>query len=432
MRPTAFLFWLATALCCRAAGPAPDRATRWREDLVFFERHFTTGHCGPKQMIQFPLTWVFPCHQADFTKLYDAAAFHAEIAALEAGAGELSDAEISLRLMKLVARAHVGHTFVGMPRFAPFHRLPVQLGWFAEGLAVTGADPQYAKAIGARVLRVGRLEPDALLAAAAPYISYENDAWLRTASPNHLSVVEVLAAAGAMAAGRSDVDFTLARPGGAAFTVTVAPGNPQSWKMVGAGEVLHIPTPLYRKNPDRYYWYEYLAEAKTLYIQYNRCANDPKQRFGDFARGVLAFADAHPVARTVIDLRFNGGGNSLILHSLQSGLKARAALRDHVVVLIGPGTFSAAQDNAIELRRELHATLVGEATGERPNGYGEVKWFRLPHARLFVQYSTRYQRMVKDGDPSALEPDVRAARTLEDALAGRDAALEAAMRQIKP
>ena len=37
--------------------------------------------------------------------------------------------------------------------------------------------------------------------------------------------------------------------------------------------------------------------------------------------------------------------------------------------------------------------------------------------------------MIKDGDPSALEPDVRVGMTLKDVLAGRDPVLEAALKQ---
>jgi len=37
--------------------------------------------------------------------------------------------------------------------------------------------------------------------------------------------------------------------------------------------------------------------------------------------------------------------------------------------------------------------------------------------------------MIKDGDPSALEPDVRVAMTLKDVLAGRDPVLEAALNK---
>jgi hypothetical protein len=170
------------------------------------------------------------------------------------------------------------------------------------------------------------------------------------------------------------VVLTLAKPGGEPFTLSVPAGV--GGKRVSMFEGLNIPLPLHRKQPDNFYWYQYLADSQAFYIQYNRCKNDPKQAFKEFARDFFAFADSHPVKCVVLDLR------------LKSGLKARAALRSKVYVLIGPRTFSSAQMAAIEFRSDLHATLVGEATGEKLNGYGEVKVLTLPNSGLKMQYST--------------------------------------------
>jgi hypothetical protein len=53
---------------------------------------------------------------------------------------------------------------------------------------------------------------------------------------------------------------------------------------------------------------------------------------------------------------------------------------------------------------------------------------KLPHSGLEIQYSTEYFRLMKDSDPDALYPDIAAPRTLADILAGRDPALDAALR----
>ena len=72
-----------------------------------------------------------------------------------------------------------------------------------------------------------------------------------------------------------------------------------------------------------YYGYEYLEDTHTLYIQYNRCAEDPNESFASFTNKLFTFADAHPVQRVIVDLRFNGGGNSSVVQPLLDGLKAR-------------------------------------------------------------------------------------------------------------
>jgi len=390
-----------------AAETETDRVAAWQEDLSFFAAHFASGHI-------------------DFSKLYNQTQFNNEIAALRADAARLSDAEITLRLMKLVASANVGHTHVNMPLFKPFHRLPLELKWYSDELAIVGAAPEYSSAIGARVLHVGKMTPEQLLAAVAPYISHETEAALRDESPGYLTLLELLEQSG-VASVENRVEFNLARPGTEPVTMAVEPRSPVAWKIENMYDVLHVPQALYRKEPLSYYWYEYLPDSRALYIQYNRCDNDSKFSFSQFTRGLFAFADSHYVERVVIDLRFNGGGSNRVINPLIDGLKSRGSLRSHVYVLTGPSTFSAAVDAAVALRDEFHAVLVGETAGGRPNDYGNTKTLTLPNSQLKVQYSTQFFHMVKDGDPPALQPDIPTPLKLQDVLAGRDPVLDAAL-----
>lgn len=401
------LLALALILGTASAQPPSGREDRWRQDLQFFRDQFSA-------------------HMIDFAKLYPQPDFRDEVAAIETGISNLTDAQIVMRLMRLVAKANDGHTSVYLPVFKlGFRQLPVTFAWYADGLAVTEAAQAHAAALGTQVLKIGQMTPEQVLAAVAPYVSHENDAGLRAFGSGHLKTVEILQQIGAADAdGR--VTLTLAKPGSEPYTETFGP-SPLA-KIVSMFDALPIPMALYRKPPRRDYWYEYIAESRALYVQYNRCREDPKLSFSDFAGQLFSFADAHPVERVVVDLRFNSGGNSRVIIPLKNGLKSRPALRSHVYVLIGEGTFSSAQDNAIEMRKELHAVLIGEPTGERPNGYGEVKKLTLPNSTLTMQYSTKYFHLAK-GDPADLEPDVRVGRTLEDALAGRDPVLEAALRK---
>ena len=71
---------------------------------------------------------------------------------------------------------------------------------------------------------------------------------------------------------------------------------------------------------------------------------------------------------------------------------------------MGRGTQSAAMVNAIELRKDLNAILVGEPSGTKPNYYSENDELRLPNSRLQVSYSTRYYKL-QDQDTPSLMPD---------------------------
>src|SRR5262249_54160941 len=133
-------------------------------------------------------------------------------------------------------------------------------------------------------------------------------------------------------------------------------------------------TPLYLRNPDEYYWYEYLADSKTLYFHYRRCAEMPERPFDRFAMALLRFMNENPVERMVIDLRLNGGGNSFILMPFINALSRRRDVNQtgRLFVLIGRGTFSSAYLNALRLKLTTKAILVGEPTGQKPNSYGEI------------------------------------------------------------
>ena len=116
-----------------------------------------------------------------------------------------------------------------------------------------------------------------------------------------------------------------------------------------------------------------------IYFAYNACAEDARVGpFAAFAQSTLAFADAHPIDRFVIDLRRNGGGNSELIRPLIDGLAARPALAGRVFAIIGMHTFSSAMIDAMELSRRVHARLVGGPTSGKPSGYGEIKTFTLP------------------------------------------------------
>jgi hypothetical protein len=410
------------ALCVGAAVGWPARrdhpsaqsarlGERWRQDLDMLAR-------------------VFPASQLDFDRLYPDGRFAAGLDAIARSLPHASDADVILALMRLVASANVAHTLVPMPQGAlAFHRLPLSLYWFSDGLAVTAASAPHRAAVGLRVARIGSMTPAALEAAIAPYIAHEHDMWLHQQSPSFMVIEELLRALGHV--GPDDrVRVTLTRPDGRTIDMSIAAGPWQNGPaLITAAEVYAVPAALFRKFPNRFYWYEYLPERGVLFIQYNRCADDPAESFADFTRGLLTFADAHPVERVVIDLRFNSGGNSRIIAPLLEGLRARPALsaRGRLFALMGRGTFSSGLLAAMSLRDDLQAVLVGEPAGEKPNSYGEVKTLVLPSSGLSVQYSTKFFRMIRNADPRSYDPDVLAGRTLADALAGRDPALAAAL-----
>ncbi len=392
------------------------RASHWQADLDYFAREF-------------------PARQIDFATLTPRPRFDQEVAELRRQVPQLSDQEIGFSLMRIVASLGVAHTsiaFGSISAIGATHSYPVEVQWFSDGLAVVAVAPQYQPALGCRVMRLGAKTPEQVEAALAPYIPHENDAYLHFQSPRYMTLVELMQHEQIVdRSGR--LPLTCAKADGTEFTLEIAPEPSAKARreMVRAGAVLHIPGELCQKHPDAFYWYEYLPDTHSLYIQYNKCRNDPGNPFTNFVSNLLAFADGHPVQRVIVDLRFNGGGSSSVLRPLIEGLQARPALlaKGHLYTLIGSETFSSGLMAAVDFHDRLHAILVGGPTGNKPNHCGEQQSFELPNSKLLVHYSTKHFILVPNADPSTLAPDVAVPVSLNDFLIGRDPVLETVLRQ---
>lgn len=414
-------YFTATLVSCAALlAQVPVGTAEWREDLKVLAARFSASGIQIKGGIA-------SRGEKDMKKLYPS--FQSDLNALDADLPHLSDPEIVLRLMRIVASGNVVHNTVYTPAgMGFFRRLPISLFWFSDGLMVTEASKDYAEAIGARVLRIGTMTPEEALAAVAPYVSHENETGLRTLAPDllvrramllHLQLLDE----------KGRVSFTLQKPGREPFTLSIAEDDPRVPR-IDLATAAHLAQPLYLSQRDSYYWYRYLPKSQTFYIQYNRCQNDPKHPFSAFVRAAMEDADAkaadHMVKRVVVDLRLNGGGDSRVVGPLKRALAARAKTLGPVYVLIGPYTFSSAQMAAIDFHNDLHATLVGSPTGEKPNGYGDIALIKLPNSKLTISFSTKFFRLVK-GDAPELDPDIQVPLTIAGALSDRDEILEAAI-----
>jgi len=186
----------------------------------------------------------------------------------------------------------------------------------------------------------------------------------------------------------------------------------------------HLPLDL--QNSDRHYWFRYLTESQMLYFRYAVCMNMEDQSFSDFCKQIWALVDSTPVKRLVIDMRGNSGGSSHLLELFISELVRRPELnrRGSLFGIVDRGTFSSGTVNAAQLRQRTEIILFGEATGGKPNSYGDARDSFLPNSELMVSYSTKYLVTV-DEDVDCVVPDVIVELSSRDFFAGRDPVLEA-------
>ncbi|MDX2140383.1 MAG: hypothetical protein SF123_20020 [Chloroflexota bacterium] len=391
--------------------PADTRDGRWQQDLDYLVQNIGVVHRNAFWRVS----------REDF---------EAQAAALRAQIPTLADGEIMTRMAELLALIGDGHTRPYLHEYGFYRTFPIGLRWLGNDLVVMSATETYRDVIGGRVVQIGAMDTPAAMVAVTPLISIDNHQQLLARSPQWLTTPEALAAVDALDDAESGV-YVVEMADGERVTLELLPiaSDDAELEWVTIYEVLAGAPPLRMQNPNSYYWYTYLEETQALYFQYNICANDPEQSFADFNTEMFAFIDANPVANIVIDVRFNGGGNSTVLRPFIDAIKARPQLNtaDTLSVLIGRGTFSSAVMNALQLDEETNARLIGEGTSGKPNHYGETRTFELPNSQIPISYSTRFFRQLTDRDPEALYPNWEIAMTWEDLLTGRDPVLEVAI-----
>ncbi len=238
--------------------------------------------------------------------------------------------------------------------------------------------------------RIGHLSTEEAIAALDPVIVRDNEQQVTFMVPAFLRCTAVLAGLGVIDdLARASLAVCAADGTSRVVVVDAEPGN-QLWDRYPAGwtalpdTVPGRPRPLHLRHRDLPYWFEYLPAADLVYFQFNAVREHPAEAFGAFCDRLFGFiADRRP-ARLVIDLRWNGGGNTFLTRSLLHHLIAcREISRPGALfVVIGRQTFSAAQNTATAIGRETAAIFVGEPTGSRPNFIGETIYFELPYSKV--------------------------------------------------
>jgi hypothetical protein len=168
-----------------------------------------------------------------------------------------------------------------------------------------------------------------------------------------------------------------------------------------------------------------------MYLAYNQCRD--AEAFQRLTDSLVALLDSVRPARLVVDLRNNTGGDTRVIQPLLEAVRARSWInrRDALFVIMGRLTFSSGFAAAYEFRTRTSATLLGEPPAQRPNTFGNMRSFELPHSRMTVTYSTRWFDLV-EGKSDTFEPDVRTPLTPAMIVNGTDPAMRWILASPKP
>jgi hypothetical protein len=315
--------------------------------------------------------------------------------------------------------------------------LPVEMFMFAEGLYVTAAAPGFERLLGAEVEKIGGLTVDEAMAALDPVMPRDNSHWLTLTFPVLVRYTAILEGLG--------IDHAL--------TVRLADGTTDEvrleaapidfhWDRYPAGwvaltDTATVPLPLHLRHRELPFWFEYRPADDLVYFQFNSVRDHPAETFAAFCDRLFGFVEDRNAGRLVIDMRWNGGGNTLLSQYLLHHLIAsrRLSRRGALFVIIGRLTFSAAQNTVTAIERETGAIFVGEPTGSRPNFIGERIDFELPYSKVRANAADLYWQTSWPTDYRTwTAPDIYAPPTFESYRRNQDPALDAivAIREHVP
>ena len=361
--------------------------------------------------------------------------YEAAVKALYDRAPSLSEDEILVGMMHIVAMIKDGHTNIVPREYFRSGVFPIKLYVYSDGIFVQKAAPEYAEMVGARVIKIGGMTAEDAFQTVGQVAFADNEMGVKAIVPLMMTVPEVLAGSKVIT-DKTKLELVV-EAAGKQKTFEIHPTarlddivrtTPSTW----TDAVNKAKLPLYMKDPANIYWYEYLKDQKIVYIQHNGIANKPDEPVGDFYERVMAFVEANAVEKLVLDLRFNGGGNNTLNRQVVIALiKSKLNQRGKFFVITGRETFSAAQNLVNQLEKYTNAIFVGEPTAAHPNHYGDNRPFTLPNSKITVRASTLWwQDLDPRDDRFWTAPEIAADLSSEDYRNGKDTALQSVLDYV--
>ncbi|MDJ0749547.1 MAG: S41 family peptidase [Woeseiaceae bacterium] len=351
-------------------------------------------------------------------------------------ADQLSLAEYFMRLHQLFAIVGDGHTAVLSigHESEPFQlRNPIRVQLFADGMYVTEARDEALPLLGGRVTSINDVPINEILEAYLSQAQGDNPAFAMRWSPflfafpgwlNGLGVVE--------GPYESPIKVAVFREPQTQVAVHLQPRTGANTGRTSV-ERVRMQVEVMADAAGTQNYVEVMGQGRILYIAIDRMMDLDLLSFDAFSEIVFEAMRDPDLDRLVIDLRRNGGGNNMLPERLRRSLiKSRFNRKGGIVVLIGPRTFSAAMNFATRMERDSYALFVGEPTGGRPNHFGDAKIFTGSATGIqYIVSSLRWQDSAPFDKRIWILPDVPAAQTYADFIAGRDPGLEIALK-IQP
>jgi len=415
------LFFIAFLLVIFSHAQKNLTAKQWQEDLKFLQE---TVH-------------------KDYSSLFvktTPEAFNAKVKILHEAIPSLQDHEIVVGIAKIVSSFKYGHTDISFRKDPfTFSQLPFNLYKFNDGVYIQGTHKDYQNALGAKVLAIESITIKKALEAIYPVVPVENNQYFKAFGINYLKFPEVLHAQRITPTLKSSIELTLEK-NGKTFKQTfmaLPKGErvPVSYSLVKEdGDWLEArdqnSTPNYLKHLDKIYYYEYLADEKTVYVRHSQIQDDPSETIPEFYDKVFDFIDNNDVDKLVIDVRLNGGGNNYKNKPIITGIIETEKINKvgKLFVILGRRTFSACQNLVNEMSNYTNAVFIGEPTSENVNFFGDNRTVTLPNSKIptFLSFAWWQDKPQWEG-AEWLAPHIAVDMSFKEYNTNKDPVLQAAL-----
>lgn len=328
-----------------------------------------------------------------------------------------TDEKIKGELVKIIVSINDSHTNV---RFDNTKLYPIRFFEFEEGIYLIDGALEYKDYWGNKLIAINGYTVEEAREMLKTYVAKDNKAIFKDKFSRALRNFDLLTFSGLIDSEEITYTFT----DGEITVKALSYEEINNTQFISQCNLIND-FPTSKQNAYDMYWFKYIEDENVVYVKYNSCSNMKEYSFKDFTKDVFEVIDKSNPDKLIIDLRDNGGGNSIIFNSFLKAIKQRKDINKEgkIYAIIGRETFSSAILNAMDLRNETNAILVGEATGGQPNHFGEVKEIHLSNTNINVYYSSNYFKTTSE-EIDSIYPDKEVMLKASSFFEGKDDFLE--------
>lgn len=351
---------------------------------------------------------------------------------------KIDDNHIIINLMKLASKVKDGHTIV-IPAFQgklAFHQLPIIIKSFKEGDFIVSTSPEMNTYLGGKIVRINQTPVNEIKKRIQTILPSDkgNHELLRSFGNLYMVLPEILY--GLDIIDNSEKVSVYIEKDGKEQEISFQ-GNYLDFNLgtalsaaIDASQANVMDTnnlPLYLKNANEIFWYEFNPITKILYCQINQIRRKNEKDLGSLGKELRNYIDSNDVQALVLDLRLNRGGdgslNQAFIHEIIKCEKINQ--KGKLFTIIGSATFSAAMNLTADLEKHTQTIFVGMPTGSSPNHFGDDNMHKLTYSGILFGAANAYWQSKNSYDfRKWIAPDLIAEPTFEAYRQNRDVAME--------